>query len=270
MKNLLFIVSVFGLATSIAVAKNSSNLNRGGFGFLFPDANSFINGGQMAQTQGTAVEGYYERNDGSDVQTATPSVVWGSGRVGLGAFVSRTGTELTGNNGGNSDSVGAGLGVSLASGKVTVGGTIQRSIDTAQTDDGTVTAALNYNGAKGQGFHMGGGFSTTLNSVSGTDLRTAILALGWGFGGMASFELNYKLKDLDQTSNNYVAGGYLNFGGNNYYFSSGYSYDKPSNLSTVAGRLGYIAGSIDLSVHAEHIMADGQNPSYGATLRTTF
>lgn len=270
MKHLLLTVLMLGLTSSLAMAKGSSSITRGGYGFLFPDANSFINGGQMAQTTGTALEAYYERNDHLQTQEATPSVVWGSGKVGLGAYVSRSGSALTGNEGTHSDSLGAGLGVGLGGGKVTVGGTIERSIDAGQTNDGVVSVAVNYNGTKGSGFHMGGGFSTELNSASGTDLRTAILAMGWGFSGMASFEVNYKLKNLDQTNNNYVASGYLNFGGSNYYVSTGYSYDKPSELSTVSGRLGYIVGGVDFSVHADHTMTDGQNPYYGATLRTTF
>jgi hypothetical protein len=270
MKHLLLIAGVMGLVSSWAMAKGSSNLMRGGYGFLFPDANSFINGGQMAQTTGTAVEGYYERNDQVDLQSASPSVVWGSGRVGLGAFASRTGTTLTGDSARLADSVGAGLGVSLAQGKITVGGTLERSIDGGQVNDGVVTAALNYNGSKGRGFHLGGGFSTTLNSLSGTETRTATLATGWGFDGLASFEINYQLKDLDQTSNNYLASGYLNFGGSNYYCSTGYSYDRPSSTSTLTGRVGFIMGSVDFSFHGRKAMTDGNDPFYGATLRTTF
>lgn len=269
MKNFLICLITLGLLTSVAQAKGSSSLNRGGYGFLFPDANSFINGGQLAQTSGTALEAHYTRHDHLKSQEMTPSVVWGSGRVGLGAFVSRSGATLTGSDSDHSDSIGAGLGVSLAQGKVTVGGTLSRSIDTAQTNDGTVNAALNYNGSKGQGFRMGAGFSTTLNSSSGTETKTATLAMGWAFS-MASVEANYKLKNLDQTSNNYEAAGYLNFGGSNYYASTGYKFDKPSEQSTVSGRLGYIMGSVDFSVHSEHTVEDGQSPYYGATLRATF
>lgn len=270
MKHLLLVAVMFGLTTSLAMAKGSSSITRGGYGFLFPDANSFINGGQMAQTTGTSLEAYYQRNDKLDQQGATPSVVWGSGKVGLGAYVSRTGNSLTGNSGTHSDTLGAGLGVGLVGGKVTVGGTIERSIDAGQTNDGVVSVAMNYNGTKGAGFHMGAGFSTELNSASGTDLRTALLAMGWGFAGAASFEVNYKLKNLENTSNNYVASAYLNFGGSNYYVSTGYAYDKPSELSTVSGRIGYIVGGVDFSVHGDQTMTDGQNPYYGATLRTTF
>ena len=269
MKNLLIFTVTFGLLSSIAQAKGTSSLTRGGYGFLFPDANSFINGGQMAKTTGTALEAYYTRHDHLKTQEMTPSVVWGSGRVGLGAFVSRTGETLTGSDSAHSDTLGAGLGVSLAQGKVTVGGTFDRSIDTAQANDGTVSAALNYNGSKGQGLHLGAGFSTTLNSASGTETKTATLAMGWGFS-MASVEANYKLKDLDQTSNNYQASGFLNFGGSNYYVSTGFTYDKPSEQSEVSGRLGYVMGSVDFSVHSEHTMEEGQNPYYGATLRASF
>jgi hypothetical protein len=127
MKNLLITIFSIGLFASAAMAKGTSNLSRGGYGFLFPDANSFNNGGQMAGTVGTAIEGYYTREDQSKDQTLTPSVVWGSGRVGLGAFVSRNGTSLTGNASAHSDSAGAGLGVSLASGRVTVGGSARES-----------------------------------------------------------------------------------------------------------------------------------------------
>lgn len=270
MKYLLLITGAMGLVSSLAMAKGSSNLMRGGYGFLFPDANSFINGGQMAKTSGTAIEGLYQRNDQLDTQTATPSVVWGSGRVGLGAFATRTGSALTGDPASRADSVGAGLGVSLAQGKVTVGGTVERSIDTGQSNDGVVTAALNYNGSKGKGFHLGGGFSSTLNSLSGTETKTATLATGWVFEGSASFEINYKLKDLDQTSNNYVASSYLNFGGSNYYFSTGYSYDRPTRQNTLETRVGFIMGSYDFSFHGKKIMKEGNDPDYGATLRTTF
>lgn len=224
----------------------------------------------MAQTSGTALEAYYQRNDNLDTQTAAPSVVWGSGKVGLGARVSRQGSVLTGDDANKSDSISAGLGVSLAQGKVTVGAVADRSIDSNQSNDGVVSVAVNYNGSKGTGLHVGGGFSTELNSSTGTDQRTATLAMGWGFNGNASFEFNYKLKDLDQTSNNYKAGGYLNFGGSSYYVSTGYSYDKPSELSNVAARIGFLMGSTDFSVHGEKTMADGQDPYYGATLRTTF
>jgi hypothetical protein len=269
MKNLLITIFSIGLFASAAMAKGTSNLSRGGYGFLFPDANSFNNGGQMAGTVGTAIEGYYTREDQSKDQTLTPSVVWGSGRVGLGAFVSRNGTSLTGDASAHSDSAGAGLGVSLASGRVTVGGTISKSLATGQTNDGVVNASLNYNGNKGQGFHMGGGFGTTLNSTTGTELRTATLAMGWGFSG-ANVELDYKLKDLDHTSNNYETSAYLNFGGSSYYVSTGYTYDKPSTNSSVSGRLGYLVGAVDFSVHAEHTFVTGSNPNYGASLRTTF
>ncbi len=269
MNNLLITICTLGFLASVAQAKGTANLSRGGYGFLFPDANSFINGGQMANTTGTAVEAYYTRHDHLKTQTATPSVVWGSWRVGLGAFASRTGESLTGSDFSQSDSIGAGLGVSLAQGRVTVGGTLNRSIDTQQSNDGTVSTAVNYNGAKGQGFHMGAGFSTTLNSSSGTESKTATLAMGWGFSG-ANFEANYKLKDLDQTSNNYQTSGYLNFGGASYYISTGYLYDKPSEQSALSGRMGYVAGSVDLSIHSEHTIADGQSPYYGATLRSAF
>lgn len=116
---------------------------------------------------------------------------------------------------------------------------------------------------------MGAGFSTSLNSRSGTETKSATLAMGWGFS-MATIEANYQLKDLDQTSNNYKASGYLNFGGSNYYASTGYSYDRPSKQSSVSGRLGYIMGNIDFSVHSEHTVQNGQTPYYGATLRAAF
>lgn len=267
MKNLLIICSV-GLIASFAQAKGPSSLSRGGYGFLFADANSFNNGGQMASTVGTAVEGYYTRHNPDQTQSFTPSVVWGSGRVGLGAYASRTAVNLT--SGGHSDSAGAGLGVSLAQGKVTVGGTISRNLGSGQTNDGVVNAALNYNGTKGTGFHMGANFGTTLNSTAGNELRTATLAMGWGFGPMTNFEVDYTLKDLDNTNNNYQASGYLNFGGNSYYVGTGFTYDKPSTDSTVSGRLGYVMGSVDVSVHAEHTLATGQDPYYGATLRAAF
>ena len=271
MKNIIIgLICTFSFLSATTQGKGTAAFSKGGSGFLFSDANSFNNGGQMAQTMGTAVEGYYTRHNQLNTQSFTPSAVWGSGKVGLGAFASRSGSALTGADSVHADSAGAGLGVSLAQGRVTVGGTMSRSLDTAQSNDGTVNAALNYNGSKGMGFHMGGGFGTTLNSSSNTETRTATLALGWGFSSMANFEVDYQLKDLDNTSNNYTVGSYLNFGGSSYYIGTGYIYDKPSEESSVSGRLGYVMGSLDFSVHGEHTLLDGQSPYYGATLRAAF
>lgn len=270
MKKLLVTAVTLGLYASVANAKGNANFTRGGYGFLFPDANSFINGGQMAQTTGAAVEADYSRSNQTETQTLSPSIVWGSGRFGLGAYVSRSATSLFKENATHSDSAGAGMGFSMASGQVTVGGTISRSIDTNQVNDGVVNLALNYNGAKGTGFHAGAGFATTLNSTSGTETKTAVLAMGWAFNGMASFEVDYTLKDLDNSGNNYLADGYLNFHGSSYYLATGYSYDKPSEQSSVVGRMGLVMGSMDMSVHASKVLVTGQDPNFGASLRVAF
>lgn len=270
MKKLLVTMFTLGLFASVANAKGNANFSRGGYGFLFPDANSFNNGGQMAETTGTALEANYTRSNQTEYQTLSPSIVWGSGRFGLGAYASRTATSLFKADAAHSDTAGAGLGLSLASGRITIGGTIARSIDVDQTNDGVVNAAINYNGVKGSGFHAGAGFGTTLNSDSGTETRTATLAMGWGFNGVANFEVDYTFKDLDNTDNNYEAGGYLNLHGSNYYLATGYSYDKPSEQSSVVGRLGFVMGALDMSVHASKALVTGQDPNYGASLRAAF
>jgi len=87
---------------------------------LFEDANDFTNPAQIALAHGAAIEGYYTRQNPSGAQSVTPSFVWGNGKVGLGAYGTRSGTNL-GSASQSMDSIGGELGVALAQDHLTMG-----------------------------------------------------------------------------------------------------------------------------------------------------
>lgn len=251
----------------MSYAKGNSMMLRGGYGFLYPDGNSFVNGGQMALTSGLGIEALYaRRNINPKLEVLTPSMVWGNGKFGMGAFVTRTGSVLTGNSNLYSDSAGAALGLALAQGRVTIGGEAERSISRGQTNDGTVNASINLNGNKRMGFSAGVGAGTTLNQAGG-NVKTGTASIGWGFTSLSSISAEYKITDFRDPKYKHELSGYLNLATPSIYFGAGYTHIKIIDASQLKGRLGYVFGSFDLSVHCQKILLTGQEPIYGGSLR---
>jgi hypothetical protein len=268
--HVLFTCGLLLAAAPSQAASGKSTISRGGLGFLFPDHNNFNNIGQTALDKGTSIEldyGVTPVTGASNVQMATPSIVFSTGSFGLGAFVQRSGTSLT-ETANKTDTVGAGLGFALAKQRLTIGVQGYRSIDIAQSSDGTVGASLAWNGDKRVGFTAGAGVTTTLNQAN-EDTRAGTVALGWGFNPMTKVEVVAKLNNLSDT-NDYDLGGYLTYEGNVFYFSGGYNYLAQSKDSQVRGRAGLAFGKFDLSAFVDYTIVDGGSPAYGGTARVTF
>lgn len=267
-------------ATGAAHAARKGNVIRGGQGFLFPDHNSLVNPGQLSLSKDTGLQASYARQDltvgpvTSTVQTATPSLAYANGRVGIGISASRIGTSLDSDN--SSDIGTAAFGFALGKRTpVTIGATYTRTLDGNATNDGVVGAMVNLNPSKGEGFTIGVGGTMVLNSTSGPSTKTAIVGLGYsGRNRNNNIEANFSLPDIDDTSS-YKVGGYATLGGQSYYIGAGYEYLKATSgdTSNLLGRAGFVLGrgsDVDFSVFINYQLEDGSKPLYGATLRVTF
>lgn len=263
--SLLVLALVVGAATP-AYADKSTKILRGGLGFLFPDHNSFSNPGQFPLSYGMAIETGYTRANGSSDQALTPSFVYGNGKVGLGAFYSRSGTDL---GTASTSSVGVGLGTSFIKDKFTFGASYARALETVRVNDGFVQVTANLNGPQRKGPSLGVGVGTTLKQVGG-DRQNGNIGLGYSFRSNENFEAGLKFNDLRDTSNfsPYAAG---TFGSQYVYMGGSYTYEKTDEDHVVAARLGFIIGRyIDLSALASYVLETGGAATYGATLRASF
>ncbi len=268
MKNTSFLFLVLAAALSLpAHADKSTKIIRGGLGFLFPDNNSFANPGQFPLSYGMAFETGYTKVNGSSNQALTPSFVYGNGQLGLGAFYSRSGTDLGSNA---TSSVGAGVGMSFMKDKLTVGASYSRSLETLRTNDGALGATVNLNGPQRMGPSLGVGFGTTLGATSGTNTKSGNIGVGYSFRSNQSIEGGVLFNDLSNTADMspYFAGTY----GSQYaYLGGSYTYLKTAGDHQVGGRLGVILGRyLDISALATYVLKTGGAASYGATVRASF
>lgn len=259
-------VCMFALICASGHAEKRMALTRGGLGFLFADHNSFANAGNFALDKGTAAEVSYGQFKNVPIVAAQPSFVYGSGKVGFGLYGQRIATSLSDTNA--IDSVGGGLGVTLAKDRVTLGVYGSRSLATTPTSDGTVGATFTLNGNKRVGFSLGGAVDTTLNATNG-DTKSGRAAIGWGFNTNTSIEAVATLNDIENTEDVNLA-GYLNWSGQMFYFSGGVIYNKLLQTTSVAGRAGLAFGRFDVSGFTTMATESGGEMFYGGSARLAF
>lgn len=253
-----------------AFAAKRGNVMRGGYGFLFPDANQFINAGQAALNKGVSIEANYSRNQETEAQMATSSVAWASGRWALGAAVSRVGMELS-NESSSFDVMTAQAGTAWMGGKVSFGGIYSKSLEAGTAGDGTVGAQLNYHWSKpGHGVVMGLGSTTTLGLT--TNSQTGTAALGYAFSSGMMIEGAYQVDDFSDAKNHYRYSASAVYNGSQWYAAGQYNLitENGSNPDTVSGRLGVVLGQADLSAQLTKEIFTGGETTYGGTLRVLF
>lgn len=267
MKKSTVLVVFAAVFASSAFADKSTKIIRGGLGFLFPDHNSFANPGQFPLSYGMAVEAGYSRTNGSSQQSLTPSIVYGNGQVGVGAFFARSGTSLTDES--STNSIGAGLGASFLKDKFSVGASYTRDLSDTRTSDGTVNVTANLNGPQRKGPSVGVGVGTTLNATGG-DYQTANASVGYSFRSNDNIEAGVVFNNLRNTSDfDPVFAG--TFGSQYMYMGVSYRYKKLAEDHVVGARLGFILGRyLDLSASASYVLETGGEANYGATLRASF
>lgn len=239
----------------------------GGLGYLFIDPNSFNNPGQVPLVGGAHLEIAYEKIDGSQYQSLTPSFVWGNGKFGIGVFATRMGTDLGQSQMAN-DYVGGEIGVAMASERLTVGLKSYRSISVGQMNDGYADVALNWNGMKRVGFSLGVNAGTTLNNAV-KEVKHGGASLGWGFNALYSLEAHYEMRDFDD-SNDYVLSVFANAGAKNYYASAGANHYALLKVNELEARLGLNFGWFDLSFMGSKVLDANYAYTYGGTLRVNF
>lgn len=269
MKRTLSLLATALLLVSVPAlgADKSTKIIRGGLGFLYPDHNSFTNPGQFPLSYGMAFEAGYTRVNASTTQALTPSLVYGNGKVGLGAFYQRAGAGLTG--AGSTNAVGAGFGVALLKNKLTFGAGYSTSLSTGRTDDGTVQLTANLNGPQRQGPSLGLGVTSTINSTIG-QRQTATLGVGYSFRSNNSLEGGVKFNRLSTLGDYspFLAG---TLGTQFLYVGANYLYGVLAKTHTVSARVGFIFGRyVDVSALATRVMTTGGATSYGASLRASF
>lgn len=269
MKNSIVVFLVVLMAVP-AMAEKRGTVLRGGLGFLFPDANRFVNGGQTALNKGTSLEGEYNRTDQTKTQNASGSLVWANGQAALGAAVNRSGEKLD-QPGTSEDRMSAQGGVAFGGGQFTLGGVYNHSLETGAVGEDDVSAQLNVHfGKPGQGWVLGVGAGTTLGRETNT--RSGSAALGYAFSSGAMLEAGYQTNDLSDSKNNYrytVAGLYS---ANSWYGAAQYNAVtvNGSRPDSVSGRLGVVWGKADLSAQVTKETFTGGDTSYGGTIRYVF
>jgi hypothetical protein len=265
-KQSLFVFLVIsGISMNASAAAGGGGIMRGGLGFLFPDHNSFANPGQFSDSRAMAVEAFYKRSTAATpVQTATPSLVYGNGAMGLGIAFSRMATDLMAT--GATDTVSAGLGFSLVKGRATIGLGYDKSMGGA--DSGVVSGALTLNPPNRRGVALGAGYKRNL--TSGTNMLTA--GLGYSFMSNNNLEVNVTFPSLASMSI-WSLGAYFTTMKGKLYLSGGYLMNNALGVSTsgVVGRLGFILGrSVDLSFWGQNFFGAGIPFEYGASFRAMF
>ena len=264
--SVLFVSCFFSLAASAM----ESGINQGGLGFLFPDANSFSNPGAFSGEYGTSIQGAYSRSSatGGD-QEFTPSAVYGNGKFGIGAYGSRTATNLTEPTDA-ADQIGAAMGVGIIHDKLDFGLGYSRYISANPANNGVATASLTLHGAKDMGPSLGVAFNDTFNT-NGTSTNGGTVAIGYGFKHNTSIEADATFLDLSNYKD-VVLGAFVNVGSQMVYLSAGYEYwNEFTFKNEILGRLGFILGkNVDFSVTAGDFLETGATLNYGATLRFSF
>jgi hypothetical protein len=263
-------VLVFLLAVAMPVVgfAKGSNMQRGGLGYLFPDANSFNNPAQFATTKGTAIQAEYTRGDTDPAdQVATPSFVYGNGKVGFGAKIDRAGTSLT-ESGSYEDALTGGLGFALGQ-SFTVGASYSKVITSGTTSPDTLNGFVTLNPGKGKGFGITGGYTQTLNTATPTKGLTG--AIGYKFNDNSNIEGGL-LMDLDDTTAMSFFGA-LTVGNGKWYGSARFDYDNSSTDMNLSGRLGLMLGQkVDISgTLTKALPASGTGGmNFGGTFRVAF
>jgi len=253
-----------------AFADKRGNVLRGGLGFLFPDANRFVNGGQNALNKATSVEANYLRKDQTQLQNLTASLAWANGQAGLGAAVSRAGQTLSDTDT-SSDAMSAQGGMVFGGGQVTLGGVYQHSLEAGVVGEDVVSGQLNVNlGKPGQGWVMGVGASTTLGRDTNTKTGTA--ALGYTFSSGLALEGSYQVDDFSNSANNYRYTAATVYNGSSWYGAAQYSAVTQSGThpDSISARLGGVWGKVDLSAQVTKATYTGGNTTYGGTFRYVF
>lgn len=250
---------------AVSNAKSSTNIMRGGYGFLFPDNNLFDNPGQFAISRGIAVEASYLTNETNSAVLATPSVVFGTGSYGLGARVQRIGSRLSS----GTDFAQVGMGASFGKERVTLGAAFTRQVNGTRLNDGVLAATLTLNAPNRMGPSIGVGFETTIKQT-GQDVRQGRFGLGYAFKGALMIEGFFRFQNLDSTSM-WDLNGAVTYGSRFLYLGGLYTYDETTGKGIVAGRLGFILGhNVDLSAQVEKRLTDNSVWIYGGTLRASF
>lgn len=262
---IVFLCALFFADNSFA--KGDGILHHGGVGFMFEDVNSFANPSHRASTKGAAIQLDYNHINNENLQSLTPSFVWGSGKFGFGFFASRLGTSLT-DPLKSTDSIGGDIGLAFANDRVGFGVSHVRSIDVGQDSDGTFTAALRVSGQNGHGFNVSVAGNTTVNRAD-RDIKGGVAGMGYAFA-TGAIEASYAVTDFKDPKENFKALAALNLEGKTVYFSGGFGYEKPTNASIAAGRFGIKYKKIDFSGHIDYVLAKGSTPAYGGTFRLMF
>lgn len=262
MKTLLIGISL--ISTAVFAAKGT--VSRGGLGFLFPDTNSFTNPGNFVNGSGTSVEVGYGLTSGSTTQSLGASAIYGRGKFGLGAYFSRSSTDLILTSAAT-DSAGAGLGVSLFKEQLNLGAGYSRSV-TDSTDPGSYNVALSWQ-PKGKGFGIGAGVSSTLAT---TPAQTGVFSLGYQFSPAFSAELDWLFSawTTDAISSGDPA-GYIKVENGRFYLSAGDRMTLSSSSHLVSLRLGaLVTQKCDISLYGNTVLTTGGATSFGATGRIVF
>jgi len=270
MKNRNIALFALTLICLPALAEKRGTVMRGGLGFLFPDANRFVNGGQLSTNKGTAIQGSYTRSNDTSSQDANASLVWANGSAGLGAGVTRSGMELNDATT-SSDSLSAQGGISLEGGKVTVGAVYSNSLESGVTDQGHLSGQLNLNlGKPGHGWVLGVNAGTTMGKTSNTTSGT--VGLGYAFSSGLMLEGAYQIDDFSDSKNNNRYSGSFVYASSAWYAAGQYNKVKvgTSNPDSASGRLGVVFGKADLSAQVTKETYTGGDTTYGGTLRYTF
>lgn len=268
MKKFFILSLMVGLVIPAWADKKGAYL-RGGLGFLFPDANSFVNGGQMALNRGVGFEANYLKQDNSELQSGTASMVWAGGSSGVGLGVTRIGTELS-DSATSFDLLQAQAGTSLVKDSVTVGAVYTRALESVAGSD-SVGGQVNFNfGRHGEGWVMGLGATTTLGRESNS--QSGKVGLGYAFKGGIMMEASYGMDDLENAGENHTVSGAFVYNGSAWYVSGQYNDVTLAGLkaSTIAGRLGLVWRKLDLSAQMTKGTTEGSNAIYGGTLRLVF
>lgn len=264
----LIAITLVAVAALPAFAEKKAGFLRGGFGFLFPDANQFVNAGQMALNKGTGVAANYVREDETDSQSATPSVVWANGHWGFGAGVTRSGMDLD-NAQVSSDQLSMQAGTAVAN-NLTFGTVYRRSLDTAVVGEDHVSSQLNIHFGKGGGLVLGMGVGTTLGRETNT--RDGRVALGYSHASGFMTEVGYEINNFELPSSEYTYTGSLVYNAKNWYFAGQYNHVKSGDTepNNGAARLGLLMGQVDLSAQVARETYTGGNTTYGGTFRVVF
>lgn len=262
-KSLFVFLVLFGFGTN-TYAAGGAGINRGGLGFLFPDNNSFVNPGQFADSHGMAVEGFYSRSNLTGAgHSISPSFVYGNGMMGVGVYGTRTGTDLLG--AGNTDTVGAGLGVALLKGRATLGVRYDKTL--GMTDNGVASATVTLNPAQRKGVAIGVGYTRNITSTA----SSLVAGAGYSFMSNNNLEVNITFPDINTLSNWNLAAYVTTMKGIGF-LGAGYVMAKAATTSHgVSGRLGVVLGrSVDVSVWGATYFVTGSPILYGGSLRASF